>query len=407
MAALLISLVPMPGALAASHTKTQTILGAQVEPIASNCLVSAKVTSDGVYEQRDYKIKLCSDPAEYPPTGVHLLRNTNVNSGELAIMLAGTGLDFNTNFEQGNNPARMIADSGYWVVGIDARETNIAYDPIGNYGYMNTMDTAQHTSDVRMVVKFAQIQTGIRDYVVIGHSLGARLSLGYAAEYNKDPNLKGIGVIDAIGTFDPNLEPRMAQMARDSYNETDQLIQSGQSVNLGMLGFAQLAANAQIDPNGDSGMPNPFVPGSNLTNLQMLYVAGIYTNQLPGNWYYVQGFFAGDIVNGFYHTPLELVYRIGQRGTIYPLSVDKDDYSLLGNIGSYKIDYQNIKVPVVWYNSELGFGNRPYVANLIRQSGNQNVIFRVVPEYGHADLVYSQTARQDFWNEFVADLRSV
>lgn len=62
---------------------------------------------------------------------------------------------------------------------------------------------------------------------------------------------------------------------------------------------------------------------------------------------------------------------------------------------------KNIKVPVKWENFELGIGSRgEEAANLIRQGGNQNVRFRVVPGYAHADGVYSLKAEQDVWNPF-------
>ena len=66
--------------------------------------------------------------------------------------------------------------------------------------------------------------------------------------------------------------------------------------------------------------------------------------------------------------------------------------------------WNNIKVPVNWENFELGIGSRgEETANLIKLGGNQNVRFRVVPGYAHADGVYSLKARQDVWNPLFAE----
>ena len=48
-------------------------------------------------------------------------------------------------------------------------------------------------------------------------------------------------------------------------------------------------------------------------------------------------------------------------------------------------------------NAALGRGDHPHGAELIRQAGNENVRFTVVPGYGHGDPVWSTTAAEDYW----------
>lgn len=380
-----------------SHRSLRWYTGFQLSFVSKEKITDS---SGNVYEEANYLIRSRTDPVGFPSLGVHLIKKAGTEPEELMVMLPGTGLKFKTNFllPEDHNLALYLAGRGFEVVGIDYRYTVLPYDPAANYSYLNDMGIAQHAMDTGLAVTFAQHITNIRNYRVLGHSLGGIVAVDYAARYSHDKHLKGIIVLDVIGRFNPVTEPQMVQMSRDGYNATVQQVQSGQYANLEVLGFGQLAAAAQSNPDGDSGVPNPFVPGTNLTNVQLILSALIYSSQLPGNFYYVQGFCAGDMINGLYHSPIELLYNAASNGTIYPMVVDKDFNGLFANVpGSYQIQYSKIKAPVLWLNTELGFGDRPYTALLIRQGGNHNVVFKVVPGYGHADLVYSSTAKQDVW----------
>jgi hypothetical protein len=121
---------------------------------------------------------------------------------------------------------------------------------------------------------------------------------------------------------------------------------------------------------------------------------------MPGNEIFDHGFFAGDIFNGLYLTPIETVYSVASQGTIYPLEINKDIFGIFAGVNeSYQIQWQNIKVPVNWENFELGIGYAGQeAANLIKQGGNENVRFRVVPGY-----VYSLKAKQDVWIHLFAE----
>lgn len=400
LVALLIGMVSVPASLADSNSE-QTMIKSDDRNI---CSESVKDYSSKTYEEKIYLIKFCSDPAEYPPVGIHVLKKKEIKPKEFNILLPGTGFNSSTNFfvNEKKSMAEFLADKGILVVGVDYPETNIEFDPTADYNYMATMGLSQHTDDLEKIVKLVQKETGISKYSVVGHSLGGLIGLDFASKHSSDRNLLGLYVIDTAGTLNSSQEPQLVQSQRDDYNATAALISDGKTVNFEILGLAILAVNAKTDPGGDSGVPNP--TGVNWTNYQYLLIASIYTGLIPGNEIFVQGFFAGDLFKGLYHTPIETVYSIASQGKIFPLKINEDMFGIYAGVpGSYQINWKNIKVPVKWENFELGFGSRgEEAANLIKQGGNQNVRFWVVPGYAHVDGVYSLKARQDVWNPLFA-----
>lgn len=397
LVALLIGMVSAPAALSDSNNE-------QKSDDRNICSESVKDYSSKTYEEKIYLIKFCSDPAEYPPVGIHVLKKKEIKPKEFNILLPGTGFNSSTNFfvNEKKSMAEFLADKGILVVGVDYPETNIEFDPTADYKYMATMGLSQHTDDLEKIVKLVQKETGISKYSVVGHSLGGLIGLDFASKHSSDRNLLGLYVIDTAGTLNSSQEPQLVQSQRDDYNATAALISDGKTVNFEILGLAILAVNAKTDPGGDSGVPNP--TGVNWTNYQYLLIASIYTGLIPGNEIFVQGFFAGDLFKGLYHTPIETVYSIASQGKIFPLKINEDMFGIYAGVpGSYQINWKNIKVPVKWENFELGFGSRgEEAANLIKQGGNQNVRFWVVPGYAHVDGVYSLKARQDVWNPLFA-----
>jgi pimeloyl-ACP methyl ester carboxylesterase len=267
---------------------------------------------------------------------------------------------------------------------------------------MATMDLSQHTDDVEEIVNLIQNKTRLSKYRLVGHSLGGLIGLDFASKYSSDKNLQELYVIDMAGTLNARQEMQLVQSQRDNYNTTVAMIRNGETINFEMLGLAQLTVNAKNNPDGDSGVPNE--QNINWTNFQYLLLASIYTGQMPGNEIFVQGFFAGDLLKGLQFTPIETVYSIGSQGKIYPLKINEDMFGIYAGVpGSYQIRWESIKVPVIWENFELGIGSRgEEAADLIKQGGNKNVYFWVVPGYAHADGVYSLTAEQNVWDPLFA-----
>lgn len=400
--ALLMGMVSAPASLAESNSE-QTMIKSDGVNI---CSVSIKDYSSKTYEEKIYLVKYCSDPAEYPPVGIHVLKKKGMEPKEFDVLLPGTGLNSTTNFfvNEKKSMAEFLADKGILVVGVDYPETNTEFDPMADYNYMATMGLLQHTNSVEKIVKLIQEKTSISKYRVIGHSLGGLIGLDFASKHSSDRNLLGLYVIDIAGTLNASKEPELVQSQRENYYATATMIGARETVNFEMLGLAMLAVNAKTIPGGVSDVPNPYKPGINWTNYEYFLLAAIFTGQMPGNEIFVQGFFVGDMSNGFSHTPIETVYSIGSQGKIYPLKINEDISGIYAGVpGSYQIQWKNIKAPVKWENFELGIGLRgEEAANLIRQGGNQNVHFWVVPDYAHADGVYSLTAEQDVWNTLFA-----
>lgn len=401
--ALLMSMVSAPASLAVSDNEQTKIESDDI----NICSVSEKDNSGNTYEEKIYLVKFCSDPAGYPPVGIHILKKKGIKAKEFNVLLPGTGLNFSTNFfvNENKSMAEFLADKGILVVGVDYPETNIEFDPKADYNYMATMGLSQHTDDVEEIVNFIQKKTSISKYKLVGHSLGGLIGLDFASKHSSDRNLQGLYVIDMAGTLNSRHETQLVQSQRDKYYATAAIISAGETVNFEMLGLAQLAVNAKNNPNGDSGVLILDVKGTNLTNYEYLLFASIYTGWMPGNEIFVQGFFAGDLSTGLYLTPIETVYSIGSQGKIYPLKINEDIFGIYAGVpGSYQIQWQSIKVPINWENFELGIGSRgEEAANLIKQGGNKNVRFWVVPGYAHADGVYSLKARQDVWNPLFAN----
>lgn len=368
------------------------------------CSVSVKDDSNKIYEEKIYLIKFCNDPAQYPPVGIHVLKKKEIENKEFNVLLPGTGLNSSTNFfiNEKKSMAKYLADKGIQVVGVDYREANIEFNPTADYNYMATMGISQHTDDLEKIINLIQKETGISKYSIVGHSLGGLIGLDFASKHSWDSNLLRLYVIDTAGTLNESQEPQLVQSQRDNYNATVALISDGETVNFEMLGFSVLAINAKTDPEGDSGIPNPL--GINWTNYQYFLIASIYTGMMPGNEIFMQGFFAGDLSIGLYYTPIETVYNISSQGKIFPLKINEDIFGIYAGVpGSYQIKWKTIKVPIKWENFELGIGFRgKEAANLIKKGGNQNVRFRIVPDYAHADGIYSLTAEQDVWNPLFA-----
>lgn len=324
----------------------------------------------------------------------------------------GTGLNIESNFISpvSNNIAAFLANKSYLVIGITPREDAAPQD--FNFELMKDWGLQKHTDDFSEIIKLFQSIYNI-DYEVLGHSAGAAIAFNYSSIFNKDKKLKAVRIIDMIGEYPPNSQEfNNAQISLDAAN---QLINSGTFVDSDIAGFKFIAQQAQLDPNGDSGAPRP--PGGNFTNIGLLHFSLIFTGQLPGiltgitglpgSWNFKQGFLSGtyefgetpiDDIFSLTHTNINTVYTATSAigSGIYPLAYERDLYSLWSN--SFSLTWANIKVPVFYVNTELGFGDQSYTVGLLIHS---NVTSAMINDYGHADPVFSDNAETDFWNILV------
>jgi len=382
------------------HTSINKIETVKTELINNNILWTQLLLHD--YDILPIKIDILLDIFRVPTKNIYLS--------------PGTGLNIESNFISplSNNIAVFLANKSYLVIGITPREDAAPQD--FNFELMKDWGLQKHTDDFNEIVKLFQSIYNI-DYDILGHSAGAAVVFNYSSkvDYHKDRKLKAVRVIDVIGEYPPSSQEfNNAQISMDAAN---QLINSGTFVDSDIAGFKFITQQAQLDPNGDSGVPRPVPSGGNFTNIGLLYFSLIFTGQLPGiltnitglpgSWYFKQGFLSGtyqfgdtpiDDTFSFNHTNINTIYgAISSVGSgIYPLAYERDFYSLWAN--SFPLIWEDIKAPVSYVNTELGSGDQSYTVGLLTHS---TVAHSIVSDYGHADPVYSDTAEIDFWNILV------
>ncbi len=379
------------------HTSINKIETVKTELINNNILWTQLLLHD--YDILPIKIDILLDIFRVPTKNIYLS--------------PGTGLNVESNFITpiSNNIATFLANKSYLVIGITPREDAAPQD--FNFELMKDWGLQKHTDDFTEIVGLFQSIYNI-DYDILGHSAGAAVAFNYSSkvDFHKDKELKAVRIIDMIGEYPPSSQEFInAQMSLDVAN---QLINGGTFVDTDIAGFKFITQLAQLDPNGDSGVPRPVPSGGNFTNLELLHFSLIFTGQLPGiltgitglpgSWYFKQGFLSGtyqfgdtpiDDTFSLTHTNINTIYSaISSVGSgIYPLAYERDFYSLW--INSFPLIWANINVPVFYINAELGFGDNSYTVGLLTRS---TVTHSVVNGYGHADPVYSDTAETDFWN---------
>ena len=354
-------------------------------------------------------IKLLLYDEEVLPLKVDILTNIFSIPTKNIYLLPGTGLNVESNFiiPTNNSIATFLAKKSYLVIGITPREDSAPSD--FNFELMKDWGLQKHTNDVNKIINLFQSVYNT-NYELLGHSGGALIAFNYASLFN-NRKLKAVRIIDVVGEYTPNSQKfNNAQISLDAAN---QLLSEGTFVIPDIAGIKLLSQAAQVNPNGDSGVPRP-VPGGNFTNIGLLHFSLIFTGQLPGiltpitglpgSWFLEQGFLAGTYEFGeiptadifiLTHTSINTIFNaIPTIGSgIYPLAYERDIYALL--INSFPLIWQNIKVPIFYVDAALGFGDASYTISILT---NTNVTSSLIQDYGHADCVYSNTAEIDFWN---------
>ena len=352
------------------------------------------------------------DDGDILPIKIDLLNDLFSRQTKNIYLSPGTALNIQTNFitPKNKNLAVFLANKHYLVIGISPREdnapANFNFDLIKDWGF------EKHTQDFSEIVDIFQ-RIWDRDFDVLGHSAGALVVLNYSStpsyiSSTTSNKLKTVRVIDEVGQYP--LNSTGFQNSQASLNAANQLIANGTFVDNTFLGFVFLAQQAKTNPTGDSGVPRP--AGDNFTNEGLLFFSLINTAFLPGLltpitglpsfWYLKQGFNSGTYEFGptpledkyaLLHTNIQTIFdalsSIGS-GT-YPIAYDRAFYAL--RINQFPLNWGNIKVPVFWINTELGFGDASFTISLLKTQ----TTYDVVKNYGHADPVYSDTADIDFW----------
>ncbi|SDJ89381.1 thioesterase domain-containing protein [Streptomyces indicus] len=338
------------------------------------------------------------------PYAVDVVADTAQPPRSVAYLLPGGGLNFLAGFftPRDRNLAHHLRRLGHLVVGVTPREDlSTAAEVSADRGL------AAHRADALRVI--GAVDAALRlPYQLIGHSAGAALALDLAGTMGgggRGRRLERVVALDTTGPYEGEPALRAAQ-ARDAYRA---LIEQGAYAN--DPGLKGILARALSDPGGTSPVPRPVDPATRFTHAGLAHYALIRTNTLPGpaNWIYRQGHAAGTYTFGatpaedrftLAHSPLpvwgEATASLGSGLIAHALLRDLCAI-WAGDEATYRIAWERIRAEVVWVNMELGRGDFPLGAELIRRGGNRHVTFQVVPGYGHGDPVWGEQAHAEVW----------
>ena len=305
------------------------------------------------------------------------------------VMVPGSNSDFNTSFFK---MAVFLANQGVDVWGIDFRYSFVPDDINSNpyclakdCSFFKDQDTNLHISDLDILVKIAEMTAKGGKVFLLGFSQGAYFAYRYASQY---PDIKGIIPMDIAYNIDPTLTDvigsamsdvieRQAKIANGIYYED-------------VLTEKFIASEALQNPDG----PSVVIPG--LTNKQAFLFALTATYQLPGfnvpGFRYNHGTIA-DLVYTDYNTMITQTGKLNSFQSILPITELERQYI------EPTPSIPNITVPILHVAAEVGFGTFGFYTPDRISEFNNDVTKCLISDYGHADLVYSNTADVDVWNK--------
>ena len=177
---------------------------------------------------------------------------------------------------------------------------------------------------------------------------------------------------------------------------------------------------SRIFPKIDSGESRvPFATGD-FTYERLLYFSMIYSAVLPGifsettglpaEWPMIGGYVSGNYI--FSDNPVKDQYSLNHTAMLNlreasvkvgsglaPYALYRDFFAVNAVDGDSNIQWSQIKKPVLWINTALGYGDYMYGADHLIKSAVTSVI---IDDYGHLDILASKTAQQDVWQKFIA-----
>jgi pimeloyl-ACP methyl ester carboxylesterase len=287
--------------------------------------------------------------------------------------------------------------------------------------FMASWGLEKHSADVRSIVSRLQPALSL-PYEVLGHSYGAITALDYAARYTSELAPARVIALD-INVLDGEAEPKLSADAKRTYDAHVQLLERGTYVDTDYALLKPVKDFAVSTPNLSSGTSRAdYGHSGTFTFEQLLFAtlldssraAGVHTEitQLPGDWLFKGGAVAGrykfaddpgDDRYAFtltrYDTFLETVDATGSG--LIAVALERDVWALNADLPGYRIDWSAIKQPVIWINSEFGYGRHRHGAALMRAAGNGHVLDEELLGYGHGDLLWAETARIDLWEKLL------
>lgn len=356
-------------------------------------------------------IELDIHDEDYPLT-VDILGSNGLIPRGIVYMLPGGAQNFRSSYltPLDGGLAQYYRRHGYLVIGISPREDHVS-DAERDLAFMARWGMAQHRSDIHSVVTLVQSISEL-PFELLGHSYGAASALDYASVHPNE--LRRVVALD-IYSIDPNVDRASINRARRTYEAYVTLMESGVYADDSYHDFGPLVRRSLRSPDADAGT----TPATGqYTSKQMLLFGMIYSSVLPGihtpltglpgDWPMTMStiagrYFTGDVLEDdaqlFTRTHAATLRGAAEvlGGGLISMAFARDFWAVAALEPEYTLRWQEITTEVVWLNSELGYGNQTYGAELIRQAGNTRVEVAVIPEYGHADMLWSKTAREDVW----------
>ena len=302
-----------------------------------------------------------------------------------AMLLHGDFSDFDSIFAPGLAPYLAARDTDVW--GVDRRWT-LATDDISDFG---TMSVAQELSDLRTALVLARATrtadgSGTGKLALLGFSHGAQLAYIYAAADGSQ--IGSLAALDFFATYSP-ADAALKSASCDNSAFEYQLVAGGTTDSPNDF-FIEAGNLDETAPNDAS----PFEP--DLTNRGfMLFVLGQTFQFAPITPDYRLLQLTAD-GSAFAHTP-ELVadHWLEQSPPHQSMLEAADlDGQLCGN-GPIAAPLSNIHIPLLYLGAAGGVGAHGLYTTT--QVSSTDVTTRIVPDYGHGDLLFATTAPQLAW----------
>jgi pimeloyl-ACP methyl ester carboxylesterase len=360
-------------------------------------------------------IELCLFDQTYPLTIDILGSNQSAPRG-VVYMLPGGATNFRSSFmvPPEDNIASFFRRRGYLVIGITPREDMVSADT-RDLSFMAAWDMKQHRDDIRNIVQLVQAIVPL-PYELLGHSYGAASAIDYAGAYPGE--VQRVVALD-IYSFDSAVDPTSMRMARRTHQAYLELMREGVLADTSFADFPALVRSGLGRPDAGAAAASDY---GRYTSKQLLLFGLIYSavlpgvhsdiTGLPGDWPIAMSEIAGD--EGWEFRPDDdnrtfartsfatLRLAADELGSgLISMAFARDYWSVVAETeGGYPLRWSNHAGKVLWINSELGYNDQMHGADLMRQAGNPNVETQIVPQYGHADLLWSRTAHEDVWERF-------
>ncbi len=344
-----------------------------------------------------------------------------VKTDRVVMMVHGDTSDFHSTFlmttDQDRSSAVYLAQKDIDVWGIDLRWALVPAATT-DFSFMQGWNSDTHLQDIDLGMKLARLVrmltgSGHDKIFLLGHSRGAQLVYAYANQETqlseKQRNLRGIIPIDMIYKL-PVGEQALKDAAYGRYLAYKSLYDSGQYHSDEGAQLKALAALAAAAPHD----PSPAVPG--MTNMQaaLLALTSTYATipaplqPITPFYHYLAGAFDDNgLPAGLRYADYEYVSRIALSSPDYQsLGEQIDGEALISDAVDVPYDDHlgDVEVPVLYVGAAGGMGSYgEYTQTLLGSSDQTSLIIQkespdlAVLDFGHADLIWADSALSEVW----------